>query len=170
MEEAVSALGINMPVLLAQLVQFIVLFGLLYVFAYKPIMRIMDERSNRIKESMDQTELIKQQAEQAEVEYRKRIETAGQEGQELINRAVRTGEEMKRQAQEDARHEAETLIVRARAEIQQERDEAVGDLRKEFADLTITAAEKVIDRSLDSKAHRELIDKVLEEGSGLKRG
>jgi F-type H+-transporting ATPase subunit b len=170
MEEAVSALGINMPVLIAQLVQFIVLFGLLYLVAYKPIMRMMDERSRRIKESMEQTELIKQQAEQAEVEYQKRIEAASQEGQELIARATRTGEEVRRQAQAEAKQDAEALITRAKAEIQRERDEAVDELRKEFADLTIAAAEKVIDRSLDKQAHRELIEKVLEEGSTLKKG
>ena len=170
MEEAVSALGINLPVLIAQLVQFIVLLGLLYLVAYKPIMRMLDERSNRIKESMEQTEHIKEQAEKAEVEYQQRIEAAGREGQELIARATRTGDEIRRQAQTEAKQDAEAQIVRAKAEIQRERDEAVDELRQEFADLTITAAEKVIDRSLDEKAHRELIDKVLEEGSGLKKG
>jgi F-type H+-transporting ATPase subunit b len=59
--------------------------------------------------------------------------------------------------------------VRARSDIQRERDEAIGELRREFADLTIMAAEKVIDRSLDKKAHRELIDEVLKEGKTLKK-
>jgi F-type H+-transporting ATPase subunit b len=82
---------------------------------------------------------------------------------------MRTGEEVRKEAQEQARQEAETLISRARAEIHQERNEAVGELRQEFADLTVTAAEKVIDRSLDSKAHRQIIDKVLEESPTLKK-
>lgn len=168
--EGLAGLGINWPVLLSQLISFIVLLGLLYLVAYKPIMRMLDERSRRVKESLEQTELIKQQAERAEAEYQKRIEAAGQEGQELITRATRTGEEVRRQAQEQAKQDAESLISRARTEIQRERDEAVSELRKEFADLTITAAEKVIDRSLDRKAHRELIEKVLEEGSTLKKG
>lgn len=164
-----ESLGINMPTLLAQLINVAILFGLLYLVAYKPIMRMLDERSRRIKESMEQTEQIKQQAEHAEEEAAKRIAAASKEGEEVVARAMRTGEEVRKEAQAQARQEAETLISRARAEIQQERNEAVGELRREFADLTVTAAEKVIDRSLDKKAHRQVIDKVLEEAPTLKK-
>jgi len=166
----VEGLGINLPTLLAQIVNFAILLGLLYLVAYKPIMRMLDERSRRVKESMEQTELIKQQAERAEEEVKKQIEAAGREGQDIIARAVRSGEEVRQKAQQDARQDAESLIVRARVEIQRERDEAVGELRKEFADLTILAAGKVIDRSLDKEAHRQLIDKVLKESTTLKKG
>ena len=165
-----EGLGINLPTLLAQIVNFAILLGLLYLVAYKPIMRMLDERSRRVKESMEQTELIKQQAERAEEEVKKQIEAAGREGQDIIARAVRSGEEVRQKAQQDARQDAESLIVRARVEIQRERDEAVGELRKEFADLTILAAGKVIDRSLDKEAHRQLIDKVLKESTTLKKG
>ncbi len=165
-----ASLGINLPTLVAQIVNFVILFGLLYLVAYKPIMRMLDERSRKVKESMEQTEFIKQQAEQAEEETKKRIEAAGKEGQELIARATRTGEEVRGQAQQEARQDAESLIARARIDIQRERDEAIDELRKEFADLTIMAAEKVIERSLDKEAHHELIDKVLKEGTTLKKG
>ena len=162
-------LGINLPTLLAQIVNFVILFGLLYLVAYKPIMRMLDQRSGKIKESMERTELIKEQAAHAEEEAEKRIEAASKEGQELVARAVRTGEEVRQQSQQEARQQAESLIGRARLEIQRERDEAIDELRKEFADLTILAAGKVIDRSLDKEAHRQIIDKVLEEAPTLKK-
>ncbi|MDI6815541.1 MAG: F0F1 ATP synthase subunit B [Dehalococcoidales bacterium] len=165
-----ASLGINLPTLVAQIINFAILFGLLYLVAYKPILRMLDERSRKIKESMEQTEYIKQQAAHAEEESKKRIEAAAKEGQEVIARAVRTGEEVRQKAQQEARQEAESLIARARLEIQRERDEAIGELRKEFADLIILAAGKVIDRSLDKEAHRQLIDKVLEESTTLKKG
>ncbi len=164
-----EGLGISLPMLLAQIVNFLILLGLLYLVAYKPIMRMLDERSRKIKESMEQTEFIKEQAAQAEEEFEKRIEAAAKEGQEVVARAARTGEELRQKAQQQARQEGEALINRARTEIQRERDEAIDELRKEVADLTILAAEKVIDRSLDKKAHRQLIDKVLEESTTLKK-
>jgi F-type H+-transporting ATPase subunit b len=164
-----ASLGINLPVLLAQVVNFVILLGLLYLVAYKPIMRMLDERSRKIKESMEQTEFIKQQAEQAEAETKSRIEAASKEGQELVARALQSGEEVRRDAQQQAKQDAETLISRARSEIQRERDEAIDELRREFADLTILAAGKVIDRTLDKKAHRQIIDKVLEESTTLKK-
>jgi F-type H+-transporting ATPase subunit b len=163
-------LGINVPTLLAQIINFIILFGLLYLVAYKPIMRMLDERSKKIKDSMEQTEHIKQQAERAEEEAKKRIDAAAKEGQEAVARAVKTGEEVKKEAQEQAKQEADALIARARSEIQHERDEAIDELREEFADITIEAAGKVIDRTLDKKAHREIIKKVLDESTTLKKG
>lgn len=162
-------LGINLPVLVAQIVNVAILFGLLYLVAYKPIMRMLDERSRRIKESMKQADDIKEQAAHAEEEVKKQLEAASSEGQARIVHAVKIGEEVKQKAQQEARQEAETLIARARTEIQRERDEAIDELRKEVADLTILAAGKVIDRSLDKKAHRQLIDKVLEESTTLKK-
>ena len=165
-----EGLGISLPTLVAQIINFAILLGLLYLVAYKPIVRMLDERSRKIKESMEQTEFIKEQAAHAEEEVKKRLDTAAKEGQEIITRAVRTGEEAGRQVQQEARQEAESLITRARVEIQRERDEAIDELRKEFADLTILAAGKVIDRSLDKKAHRQLIDKVLKESTTLKKG
>ena len=162
-------LGINLPVLVAQIVNVVILLGLLYLVAYKPIMRMLDERSRRIKESMEQAETIKEQAARAEEEVKKQLEAAAREGQGRIAQAVQIGEDVKQKAQQEARQEAETLINRARTEIQRERDEAIGELRKEVADLTILAAEKVIDRSLDKETHRDLIDKVLEESTALKK-
>ncbi|MCJ7763687.1 MAG: F0F1 ATP synthase subunit B [Dehalococcoidales bacterium] len=165
MENGLSSLGVDLPVLLSQIISFLVLFGLLYLVAYKPMMRMLDERSSRVKESMDQTEQIKEQAALAEKETAKRIRDASKEGQKLVDRAMQAGEEMKLKAKDEAKKEAETLMNRARTEIERERDDAIGELRSEFADLTILAAEKVINRSLDKKTHRQLIDKVLEEST-----
>ena len=168
--EGLADLGISLPTLLAQIVNFAILFGLLYLVAYKPVMRMFDERSRKIKESMEQTEFIKEQAEHADEEAKKRIEEAGKEGQEVIARAARMGEVTRQEAAQKAKEETGVLLNRARMEIQRERDEAIDELRKEFADLTILAAEKVIDRSLDKEAHRQVIDKVIEESKTLKKG
>ena len=164
-----EGLGVSLPTLVAQIVNFTILLGLMYLVAYKPLLRMFDERSRKIRESMEQTELIKEQAEEATDETKRQIEAASKEGQEIVARAVQTGEEVKQKAQQDARQEGEALIVRAKAEIQQERDDAVDGLRREFANLTILAAEKVINVSLDKEAHRKLIEKTLEESTGLEK-
>lgn len=162
-------LGINLSTLIAQVVNFTILFGLLYLVAYKPLMRIFDERSRRVKESIEQAEDIKQQAASAEEDTKKRIEEVGRKGQEIIAKALSDGEEVRRQAREGAGVEAEAIIAKARVEIQRERDEVIDELHKEFADLTIMAAGKIIDRSLDKEAHRQLIDNVLKESSTFKK-
>jgi len=165
----ISQLGINWGVLLTQIVTFIILLVLLRVFAYKPLMRMMDERSRRVKESLEQAESVKEQSAKAEEELKKQLEQASREGQDRIARAVKAGEELKQAAEEEAKRETEKLIVKARSEIRQERDAAITEVRREFADLTVLAAGKVIEKSLDKEEHRELIDKVLEESSTLKK-
>jgi F-type H+-transporting ATPase subunit b len=165
----VEGLGINVSTLIAQLVSFLVLFGLLYFFAYKPILRMFDQRSQRIKDSVEQAERVKEEAAAAEEENRKKLEAAAKEGQEAIARAMRAGDEARQRAQQEAQVEATGLIEKARQEIQRERDEVVRELREEFADLTVAAAEKVIEKSLDKEAHRELIEKVLEESTTLNK-
>ncbi len=165
-----EGLGINLPSLIAQIISFVILFVLLRKFAFKPFMRKLDERSERIKDSMDQAELVKEQAAHAEEAVKKQLGEAAKDGQEIIARAVRTGEDLRQGAQQQAKQEAATLITRAHVEIQRERDEAIDELRREFAGLTILAAEKVIDSSLDKQAHRQLIDKIMEESTTLKKG
>jgi F-type H+-transporting ATPase subunit b len=163
-----TQLGINWGLLITQIVTFIILLVLLRLFAYKPLIHYFDERSRRIKESMDAAEAAKQASRHAEEDARKRLDEASREGQERIARAAKAGEELKQKAQADARREWDALIGRARVEIQRERDDAVSEVRHEFADLTVLAAGKVIERSLDKEQHRELIEKVLQEGTPKK--
>jgi len=162
-------LGISLPTLLVQIAAFVILLVILYFFAYKPVLKMLDERARKIKDSMDEVQKVKEQATQTEEEFKKKIDAASKEGQEVISKAMRTGEEARKRAQEEAKMEAQGLVEKARVEIQRERNEAIGELRQEFADLTIVAAEKVIGKSLDKETHRQIIDQVLDESSNLKK-
>jgi F-type H+-transporting ATPase subunit b len=163
-----GGLGISLPTLLAQIVNFLILLGILYAVAYKPFMKMADQRAAKIRESVEEADKVKAEAAKAEEDFKKRLDTASKEGQEVIARAMRAGEEARQRAQDEAKKDAQALVEKARSEIQRERDEAIGELRGEFADLTIVAAEKVIEKSLDRKAHQEIIEKVLEESASLK--
>ncbi|MEE8369750.1 MAG: F0F1 ATP synthase subunit B, partial [Dehalococcoidia bacterium] len=115
------------------------------------------------QEGLEASEEAKKRLAQTETETAAELEKARQEGQGLIGQAQQVSARIQEEARQSARTEAETLLERARSEIQLERDAAIADLRREFADLTITAAERVIRRSLDRKAHQELIEEVLAE-------
>jgi F-type H+-transporting ATPase subunit b len=164
-----NKLGIDAPSLIAFLINFFILLGLLTLVLYKPVIRMLDQRSAKIKESLEQAERMKQESVQAEETVKAEIEAGRREGQALMNQAAQTAEKLKGEARAEARQEAEALIAKARIEIDREREESVNQLRQEFADLAILAAEKVIGQSLDKKAHQQLIDKVLEEGLAPKK-
>jgi F-type H+-transporting ATPase subunit b len=163
-------LGISLPSLIFQAVSFILLFALLSLVAYKPLLKMLDERARRVKESLEQAEILKEKSTHAEEEVKKQLQIASQQGMEMVAQATKTSEEIRAKAQELAKQDTETLITRARQAIQVERDEAIGELRKEFADITVMAAGKVIGETLDKESHKKLIDKVLQESQTLKKG
>jgi F-type H+-transporting ATPase subunit b len=163
-------LGIDLPILITQVINFIILLIALYLLAYKPVMKMLDERAKRVKEGVEQAELAKQQAARSEEEVKKQIESASKQAQEIINRATKAGEDVRLKALEDAKKDADGLIAKARVEIKSERDQAIQEIRQQFAELTILAAGKVIGETLDKESHRQLIDKVLKESENLKKG
>lgn len=164
-----GAIGIDWQVLLAQLINFGILFGILFFLLYKPMRRTFDERSNRIKESMDQAEQIKEQMARTEEQVKEQLVTARREGQDILAQAAQMGVRLKEEARGEARQEAEVIVARARTEIELERDEAIDEVKRQFVDLAITAAEKVVRESLDREKHRRLIEEVLEQAPGGER-
>lgn len=162
-------LGIELPYLLAFMINFGLLLTLLTFVLYKPITKTLDERAAKIKESLEKAEQIKQESVRAEESVRAQIEAGRKEGQAIIAQATQNGERLKEEAKAEARKEAEALILKAQAQIESDREEAFNKLRREFADLAVLAAEKVIEQSLDKRAHEKLIEKVLEEGLASKK-
>jgi F-type H+-transporting ATPase subunit b len=161
----ISALGINLPGLLSQLIGFAILLGVMRMIAYKPVLKMMDQRSERIREGLEAADKMREQAAQADVTVQKRLEEARQEGQTLIGQAQQIASRIQEEARQTAQTDAESMLVRARNEIALERDEAIAQIRREFADITIAAAEKVIGESLDKKSHERLIEEVLSKAS-----
>ena len=158
-------LGLDLATFIGQLVSFLILLGLLIYVGYKPIRKMLDERANRIKESMEQAEATKQEYERAKVAVQEQISEARQEGQAVIGQATQVGDRLKEEAKEEARKEAQAIVDRTRVELERERDKAIDDLRREFVDTAILAAEKVINEALDKEKHRKLIEEALEESA-----
>jgi F-type H+-transporting ATPase subunit b len=156
-------LGINLPLLMAQVINFFIVLLALRLFLYKPVLAMLDRRAQRVREGLEAAEQSQERATQAEQEVSQQLDQARQQGQALIAQAQEAANRIQEESRAQARRDAEALLERARSEIQLERDQAIGELRKEFADITVSAAEKVIGQSLDKQAHRRLIDETLAE-------
>jgi len=165
-----ETLGIHFPSLLIYLINFLLVLGILYAFAYKPILRLMDQRADRIRESLEASERAREEAASSQEAIQAEIVEARREGQRLMDQARETVERYRGEEMDRARQESEAFVERAKADIQRERDTAIEEVRINFGDLAITAAERVIRSSLDRQAHEELITQVLEEGESLGRG
>ena len=165
-----TELGVNLPSLVAYLINFVVLLGILFLFAYKPLVRLMDQRAERIRESLEAADQARQEAASSKEAVEEALNEGRREGQRLMDQAREAAERFRSEEMGRARNEAEAFVERAKADIQRERDAAVEEVRANFGDLALTAAERVIRRSLDRQAHEELINQVLEEGESLRRG
>ena len=161
----IADLGINLPVLIANIVNFLVLLIILRLVAWGPLVKILDERREKIAASLSTAEQVKVQAAESERLVQEQMESARREGQALVAQAQEISSRIQAEAQTTAQAQTEATLARARNEIQLERDSAIAELRKEFADLTIAAAEKVINSSLDRNAHKRLIDEALAQSS-----
>jgi F-type H+-transporting ATPase subunit b len=161
----IADLGINLPVLIAQLVNFTILLVILRLVAWGPLTKMLDERRERIAESLSAADQAKAQAAESERNIQDQLEASRREGQALVAQAQEIAARIQSEARTIAQADADAMLGRARNEIQLERDQAIAELRKEFADLTIAAAEKVINESLDRNQHRRLIDEALAQSS-----
>jgi len=162
----IGALGINLPSLIAQLINFTILLIVLGWAFKRFLFPLLDERRRRIQEGLEASDEARRRLSETEKDVAAELEKARNEGQTLIGEAQQMSTRIQEEARQSARAESETLLERARSEIQLERDAAIAELRREFAGLTIAAAERVIRRSLDPQAHRELIEEVLAEAPG----
>ena len=165
-----ETLGIHFPSLAIYLVNFLLVLLLLYRFAYKPILRLMDQRAERIRESLEAADTARQEAASSQEAIQEQITEARREGQRIMDQAREASERFRTEEMDKARQEAEAFVERAKEDIARERDTALQEVRASFGDLAITAAERVIRSSLDRQAHEELINQVLEEGESLRRG
>jgi F-type H+-transporting ATPase subunit b len=161
----ITDLGLNVPTLIAQIVNFTALIILLRLFVYKPILGMLDERKKRISEGLQAAEQGRERELEANKAAQEQLDAARREGQNIVQQAQQVATRLQEEARSAAQTQADALLERARGEIQLERDNAIAELRREFADLTIAAAEKVIGQSLDRASHQRLIQEALSESS-----
>jgi F-type H+-transporting ATPase subunit b len=156
-------LGINLPGLITQLISFTVLLFLLTKFLYKPVLKLLDERAEKIKKGLSDAELASKGAEEAAQRIEDEISQARLEGKKLIEEAQKASTKLRDAEKEKISVEIQSMMDKARKEIESERDGAILELKNEFGSLVIGAASKVIEKEVDDKSHSELLNKALKD-------
>jgi F-type H+-transporting ATPase subunit b len=161
--DVLTTLGINWPDFLWQTANFIVLIFLLSRFLYKPVTAMLDERSRRIQESLEAADRARAEVAAADRERDEMLATTRREFQEMMTQAQQIAERIQSEARTTAQQEAQRIVESARQEAEAERAQAMAELRREVASLAVLAAERVIHRSLDGEAQRQLVEEFLDE-------
>ena len=162
-----DALGIDVNRLLLQIVNFGILALLLQMLLYKPVLKLLGERREKIRKGLEDAEAAKAALAGAQADYEKRLEEARKEAQGIVAQAGQVSERAREEILAEARAEAQKVVAEAREEIDYERKRVLAELRLEVASLAVLAAGRVINRQLDEATHRQLIQDFLAETGKL---
>jgi len=145
-----------------EVVSFAILFFMLYKFAFPGILSILEEREKKIKDSLDQAERHRSEAERKLKEYEAKLSMAAKEAEGILATAKERAQRVLEENEQRLTIEAERIKGDATREIDHERRKAVQEIRNQTTELALLVAEKVVQRSLTDADHRKFADDALD--------
>jgi F-type H+-transporting ATPase subunit b len=139
-------------------ISFVILLVLLWKVTYKPISRALKKREDTIRNSLEEAKKTRESAEALFGDYKNQLAQAREEAQKILSEGKMMGENVKKEIIQKAHEEANQIVKRAQEEIEFQKEKALMDLKERIADLTIMAASKVIEKSLDKTDHEQLLE------------
>jgi F-type H+-transporting ATPase subunit b len=164
--EFFNAFGVDLPKLLFQIANFLLLLWLLNRFLFSRVVGMLDERSSRISRGLEDAEVAARDRELARAEREAAVSEARNEAAEMLASANKIATDTRNEILAEARSEAEKVTERARDEITAEKDRAMADLRAQVADLALDAAAKLVRSDMNTTTQRRLVEEFLAEVPG----
>ncbi|MCL6561339.1 MAG: F0F1 ATP synthase subunit B [Firmicutes bacterium] len=153
--------------LITQIIHFLLLLVLLRLVAYKPILKVLEERQKYVASNIEQAERQRAEAEKIKAEFEAEMRRAREEAQQIIERATKASEEQAQAIMEAAKEEANRLKEGAMADIEREKEKALAELKDQVANLAVLVASKVIRDGLTVDAQHKLVQDAISEVKNL---
>jgi F-type H+-transporting ATPase subunit b len=163
MDELVKTFHIDWKLLIAQLVNFAIVAGVLWYFALKPLMKVMNKRTSDIEQSLKDAKEIEQKLHDAEKTKQAVIIEAQKEAQILMEKSYKDAETMKEEKLRETRQEMEKIAAKTKADLLLEKDKMIQEAKHDVADLVISASSKIIGKHLDAAANKKLIEDTIDQ-------
>jgi F-type H+-transporting ATPase subunit b len=154
-------MGVDLGLLVSQIVNFGLLLLILYLALYKPVTRKLEERAQRIQKGLADAEASKALLADAEARGKEQVEQARREAREIIEQATLSAEQQRQEILTQARQEAHDLILRAQQQAQRELEQGRVALQQEIIDLAIASASRVLEEELDGPKQRQLVEQFI---------
>ena len=145
---------------------FVALLGILWRFAWGPLLSQVEARENRIQGALDESKSAREEAAKLLEEHKAQIADARRQVNEMVAEGKAAGERVRRELEEKARAEAAGIVEAAGREIERQRDAAIAELRKESVEIALAAASKLMSMQMDDAKNRELVMKYLDNVAG----
>lgn len=169
MEDLIATFHIDWHLMLAQLVNFAIVVGVLWKLAVKPITTTLDKRSREVAQSLKDAARIKEEFMAMEAKKAEAERAARQQAQGILKQAEAEAERQRQETLTRVRAEAEKVVADARARFAAEQEEAMRELRREAARLVVAAVTKVVGKipgaELDKKLAEEAVAEVAKRKS-----
>jgi len=161
MPEIFTKLGLDYKLIIAQAVNFVLLLVILQRLAYKPVLKMLKDRTDKIDKSLRQAKKIEEELKNTEETKLAEIKKAKVEAQGIIKEAYDNSEKRSQESIERTKIKTQEIVEKAKQEIKAEKENSVQEAKKEIADISILIAKKIIGGNIDENKKKDLVDDVL---------
>lgn len=167
MPEVQSLVTIMPWTFIATICNLLILMAGIKHFLFKPVQKVLDQRAQEVKDTYDEAEAARADAQAMQAEYQQRLTQAKSEANEIIKTAGVTAAAQAEQLVDEAQKEVMSIKRRAEEDIEAQRRMAAGQLKNDISALALELAGKVVEKELDGETQKDLIDSFIDEMGDL---
>lgn len=161
MDSLIETFHIDWRLLTAQAVNFAIVFAVLYWFAFKPLSKVMAERTAKIEKGLDDAKKVEAKLAQTQEEFSKAMVEAKKQANDIMEKAAQDGDVRKQEMIARAKEEIGIIINQEKQKMQADKAVTLKEIKREVADLVIAVVEKVLSEKIDEKKDKEIIKKLI---------
>lgn len=161
MDELIKTFHIDWKLIIAQLVNFAIVLFVLKKFAYEPVLKMMNERTNKIEKGLKDAEDAKNKVLEMESKEKEVLKEAREKAQEIIKKSEETANKNKEEIILEAKKQSEKIASEGQKKMEEERNKIMSEVKSEISGLVISATEKLISEKIDKIKDKELIEEAI---------
>lgn len=161
MEELIKTFHIDIKLIIAQAVNFGIVLFVLWKFAYKPVLKTLNDRSSKIEKGIKDAENAGKKLAETEEKEKEVLGNARKEAQAIFVKAEDSAKKNQQDLENLAKAQADKIITTAKAQIEEEKQKMIKEVKAEIGDLVVSATEKIIGEKMDKSKDKELIEKAI---------
>lgn len=169
MESLFTNLGIDWKIIIAQIINFFILFFVFKKFFYRPILKILEERRQKIKESLKNAERIEEELRDIKERGEKELNKARTQGEKIFQELEERAKQKEIKLTQEANEMAERLLKDAKFLIEQEKKEIMKSITNETAELIVAALERILEKKADEEKDKMLAKELIEQIKLIKK-
>ena len=159
----IDKFGVDLPLLIAQAINFLIVALLIWKFAFKKILSTIKEREKKIADSLKNADRIKLELEETEKKQMETLKEASLEAKNTVALAQEKAKSFIEAQKEEARKQAEEIITKAKVAMEQERERVLSEAREEIASLVVLTTAKVLSKELSVEEKEQFSSRATEE-------